>query len=620
MFHLGHRKYPVGSPNLQRVYTLFFCNVRIRELGSRDIYLEFGFIEAMDKVRIECVICGERLANESMKPCKLMRHQSTKHPQTVGKPTEFFLRKKELVMSNRPQNIIDVFTRAGNENRQATVASFECALLIAQSKKPHTIGETLLKPACVKMAEIMCGAQAASKLKTVPLSNNTIKHRIDRMANDVENTLIEKLKMHPFSIQLDETSTVADEAVLIAYVQYVDDSELKQDILLSTNLSTTTRGEDIFHAIDTYFTKNQIPYNNLVACCTDGAASMMGKNKGFNARLKEKAPYCLVFHCMIHRQALASKHLSDELNETMKTVVKIVNFIKARPVNKRIFAELCEDEVHQTLLLHTEVRWLSRGQVLVRFIELKEKIKEFLKMNNQKLFDEMTDAFLIRTSYLADIFSLYNETNKRMQSADANVLECKEIIDAFVHKVDFRRNKLMKRDLHHFPSLLKQTGGNLPESLSKEFILHMERLQKEMTSRFSDVDEHVAKCAWVMDPFTAQEEDVEYLQAEDELLDIKSNSLLRRFFNEHGYKRFWLVKGPNVAPKLAHHATTRLILPFATTYLSETAFSSLVTIKTKARNKLDVHHDFRMAVTKIMPNIQSLALDMQRKGHIGMDY
>uniref|UniRef100_A0A8C1S6R6 DUF4371 domain-containing protein n=1 Tax=Cyprinus carpio TaxID=7962 RepID=A0A8C1S6R6_CYPCA len=531
--------------------------------------------ETMDKVRIECVICGERLANESMKPCKLMRHQSTKHPQTVGKPTEFFLRKKELVMSNRPQNIIDVFTRAGNENRQATVASFECALLIAQSKKPHTIGETLLKPACVKMAEIMCGAQAASKLKTVPLSNNTIKHRIDRMANDVENTLIEKLKMHPFSIQLDETSTVADEAVLIAYVQYVDDSELKQDILLSTNLSTTTRGEDIFHAIDTYFTKNQIPYNNLVACCTDGAASMMGKNKGFNARLKEKAPYCLVFHCMIHRQALASKHLSDELNETMKTVVKIVNFIKARPVNKRIFAELCEDEVHQTLLLHTEVRWLSRGQVLVRFIELKEKIKEFLKMNNQKLFDEMTDAFLIRTSYLADIFSLYNETNKRMQSADANVLECKEIIDAFVHKVDFRRNKLMKRDLHHFPSLLKQTGGNLPESL-------------KMTSRFSDVDEHVAKCAWVMDPFTAQEEDVEYLQAEDELLDIKSNSLLRRFFNEHG-----------------------LILPFATTYLSETAFSSLVTIKTKARNKLDVHHDFRMAVTKIMPNIQSLALDMQ---------
>ncbi|XP_051578028.1 protein ZBED8 [Myxocyprinus asiaticus] len=458
------------------------------------------------------------------------------------------------------------------------VASFECALLIAQSKKPHTIGETLIKPACVKIAEIMCGTQVASKLKTVPLSNNTVKDRIDIMADDVENTLVEKLKMHPFSIQLDETFTVVDEAVLIAYVQYIEDAEIKQDNLLSTNLSTTTRGEDIFHSIDTYFTKQNIPYNNLVAWCTDGAASVMGKNKGYNAHVKEKAPHCLVFHCMIHHQAQASKHLSDELNEMLKTAVKIVNFIKAHPVNKRIFAELCEDEAHQTLLLHTEVRWLSRGQV---------------------------------TSYLADIFSLYNETNKRMQSAEANILECKEIIDSFVHKVEFRKNKLMKRYLQSFPSLLKQTEGNLPESLRKEFTRHMELLQEEMKSRLSDVDEHVAKCTWVMDPFTAKEEDVEYLEAEDELLDVKTNSLLKRFFTEHGYKRFWLVKGPDFAPKLVHHATTRLILPFATTYLSETAFSSLVTIKTKALNKLDLYNDFRLAVTKIMPAIQSLAQEMQ---------
>lgn len=85
-----------------------------------------------------------------------------------------------------------------------------------------------------------------------------------------------------------------------------------------------------------------------------------------------------------------------------------------------------------------------------------------------------------------------------------------------------------------------------------------------------------------MDPFLAKEEDVEYLQAEDELMDIKSNSLLKRFFAEHGYKRFWLVKGLGVAPKLALRATTRFILLFVITYLSETAFSALVTVKTKA--------------------------------------
>ncbi|XP_059902122.1 SCAN domain-containing protein 3-like [Gadus macrocephalus] len=415
-------------------------SLKKKKRGYQESYIEFGFIEAMDKIRAECIFCSEKLANESLKPCKLKRHQTTKHPETVGKPKEFFLRKRELVVTNRPQNIKDIFAKAGSDQKQATVASLECSLLIAHAKKPHNIGETLIKPACIKMAEILCGPQVANKFMTVPLSNNTVKDRIDRMAGNVENTLVEKIKTGPFSIQLDETTTVAEEAILIVYVQYIEETELKQDILMSVNLTATTRGEDIFSVVDAYFTKHNIPYENLVACCTDGAATMMGKNKGFNSRLKEKTPHCLVFHCMIHRHALAGKHLCEDLNVTLKTVVKIVNFIKARPLNKRIFAQLCEDEAHQTLLLHTEVRWLSRGRVLVRFMELKNQIRDFLTVHNQKLSEEMTDEFLIKT-YLADIFSLFNEANQRMQSADANVMECKETVDAFVGKVVYRMKK-----------------------------------------------------------------------------------------------------------------------------------------------------------------------------------
>ncbi|KAJ3589139.1 hypothetical protein NHX12_009987 [Muraenolepis orangiensis] len=162
---------------------------------------------------------------------------------------------------------------------------------------------------------------------------------------------------------------------------------------------------------------------------------MMGKNKGFNSRLKEKAPHCTIFHCVIHRQALASKNLSEDLSETLSTVVKIVNFIKGRPTNKRLFADLCEDEAHQTLLLHTEVRWLSRGRVLARFVELKEKIEEFLQTRNRALSEQVTESFWIKTAYLADIFSLYNETNKRLQGVESNIIQCKEALDAFVRKL-----------------------------------------------------------------------------------------------------------------------------------------------------------------------------------------
>ena len=156
-----------------------------------------------------------------------------------------------------------------------------------------------------------------------------------------------------------------------------------------------------------------------------------------------------------------------------------------------------------------------------------------------------------------------------MQSADANVMECKETVDAFVLKVEYRMKKMATGDLQQFPLLQQQSGGKLPDALARQFTCHMEELQEEMHSRFSDVNEHVSKDAWVMDPFLAKEEDVEHLQAQDELMDIESNSLCKRFYAEHGYKRFWLVKGPGVAPRLAHHATTRFILPFATTYLSD---------------------------------------------------
>lgn len=577
-------------------------------------YLNFGFIEGQDRTRPECVICGEKLANDSMKPSKMQRHQETKHQETIGEGQDFFERKKQLALSKRSTDIRKAFERAGSDLHRATEASFECSLLIAKAKKPHNIGEQLIKPACLKIVERLCGPQVVDKVRTVPLSDNTVKDRIDKMAGDCQNQLHKKLRNVPFAIQLDETTTVSDESVLIVYVQYIDGDDLKQDILMSTNLATTTTGQDIFIAMDSYLSSNNLPYENIVACCTDGAAALMGKNKGFNSRLKEKAPGCAIFHCMLHRQALASKKLSEDLSNTLATVVKVVNFIKARPTNKRLFAQLCEDEAHQTLLLHTEVRWLSRGQVLVRFMELQEKIKEFLQDHNRPLCEQLTDAFWIKTAYLADTFTLYNETNKRMQGPESNVMQCKDALDAFVRKLEYRVGKMSKGELQQFPLLMKQSGGTVPASLRTEFTRHMNMLREEIKSSFADVDEYLSKESWVMDPYICSLEDVEYLGCEDELADLQADSVSKKYFHENGYKKFWIVKGHAVAPRLAKHAATRVILPFSTTYLSETAFSALVTIKTKARNRLDVHQDFRLAVTSITPDIPSLVRGMQAQG------
>jgi len=65
-------------------------------------------------------------------------------------------------------------------------------------------------------------------------------------------------------------------------------------------------------------------------------------------------------------------------------------------------------------------------------------------------------------------------------------------------------------------------------------------------------------------------------------------------------------------PVLAKKAL-QSILPFVTTYLCESGFSTLVTIKTKSRNRLDAEDDMRVAMSKSIPRFHVLVDNMQQQ-------
>ena len=92
--------------------------------------------------------------------------------------------------------------------------------------------------------------------------------------------------------------------------------------------------------------------------------------------------------------------------------------MKARPLNSHIFTALCSEmgSGHETLLLHTDALWLSRGKLLTRFFELKDELKIFFSDRNFQLSDNLHDEeFMTRLSYLGDIFSPLNELNLSLQ-------------------------------------------------------------------------------------------------------------------------------------------------------------------------------------------------------------
>lgn len=52
-------------------------------------------------------------------------------------------------------------------------ASYKVPELIVKAKKPHTMSETLLMPACKKMVKIVLHLEPTSEISKIPLSTNT---------------------------------------------------------------------------------------------------------------------------------------------------------------------------------------------------------------------------------------------------------------------------------------------------------------------------------------------------------------------------------------------------------------------------------------------------------------
>ena len=182
-----------------------------------------------------------------------------------------------------------------------------------------------------------------------------------------------------FSLQLDESTLPGNESLLLAYVRFIKGGSLCQELLFPRLLETDTKGESVYRAVEDYFQKKSIPLTDIISCATDGAPSMVGRHREFLSYLKKAVPKVLTVHCVIHRQHLVAKNLSEKQHESLSTVITAVNKIKANALNSRLFHQLCieNDDDFQCLLLHTGVRWLSKGNCLKRFYPLFNCVLDF---------------------------------------------------------------------------------------------------------------------------------------------------------------------------------------------------------------------------------------------------
>ena len=103
----------------------------------------------------------------------------------------------------------------------------------------------------------------------------------------------------------------------------------------------------------------------------DGVSAETGQLSGFTTRVKEVDSEWEAMCWVIHREMLARRKMSPELN-ILQDVMKIINHTKVHSFNSRLLMQLCEeiDAEHTRLFLYMKVRWLSKGRSLARVFEL----------------------------------------------------------------------------------------------------------------------------------------------------------------------------------------------------------------------------------------------------------
>jgi len=161
-------------------------------LKYSDDFLKYGFARQIvdGKKAPQCVVCQETLSNNALCPSKLLRHLNSKHAALKEKSVDFFAAKMEASKTQvAKMNELTGFSAPVG----TTEASYKVAHLIARQGKPHTIAEELILPCAKIMVTCVDSGKIATKLDSIPLSNNTVMRRIQDLTENLKQQLIDQV-------------------------------------------------------------------------------------------------------------------------------------------------------------------------------------------------------------------------------------------------------------------------------------------------------------------------------------------------------------------------------------------------------------------------------------------
>ncbi|KAF2904369.1 hypothetical protein ILUMI_01827, partial [Ignelater luminosus] len=285
----------------------------------------------------------------------------------------------------------------------------------------------------------------------------------NRPLSDVEAALDLQKKMNAkVCIIIDEASTVSRKSTLVIYLNCAVQSAPEPVMLfvaLKEPMSTTT--ECIFNTLlstlnDCGF-HNEYLKANLIAFCSDGASTMLGRKSGVAAKLLESFPKIIVWHCLNHRLQLS---IDDSISE-----IKHVNHFK-------IFLDKIYCVYHQSNKNQTELETIAK-ELEIEIIKIGRVLgPRWAACSLRATIARLANInFLQDLALMIDILEEFSLLSTALQSRSTNIHKVQRLIKRTIRALENLKMGIGKHESQVEDLIKSEKFRDIPFNRSNKFIV-----------------------------------------------------------------------------------------------------------------------------------------------------
>ncbi|KAL0622221.1 E3 SUMO-protein ligase KIAA1586 [Plecturocebus cupreus] len=251
---------------------------------------------------------------------------------------------QDLLKESANDSISNLVRKQNNKNIDATIKVFNTVYSLVKRNRPLSDIEGAMELQ-EKNGEVNC-------LNTRYSATRIAEHIAKEMKMKIFKNIIEENAK--ICIIIDEASTVSKKSTLVIYLQCtIQSASAPVMLFVALKELVSTTAEYIFNTLlttlnDCGFTNDYLKAN-LIAFCSDGANTILGRKSGVTTKLLENFPEIIIWNCLNHRLQLS---LDDSISE-----IKQINHLKI--FIDKIYSIYHQPNKNQTKLLGTVAKELE---------------------------------------------------------------------------------------------------------------------------------------------------------------------------------------------------------------------------------------------------------------------